>query len=227
MTRAILLVVHHTASDPGRVARQLRALGHKITVCRPFAGDPLPHGLNGFSAAVVFGGNMSANDLSLDFIRAELDWIPSAVDSGKPFLGICLGAQLLAKAMGAEISSHKEGHYEIGYTSIRPVGPAQVFDAPMHVYQWHGEGFSLPQTAELLAQGDTFENQAFRYAQAIGLQFHPEVTAKIVGRWTDHAPDQLLLPGAQPLESHFSGIRRHDPGVVKWLRKFLRDWGPD
>ena len=97
----------------------------------------------------------------------------------------------------------------------------------MHVYQWHGEGFPLPQTAELLAQGDTFENQAFRYAQAIGLQFHPEVTAKIVSRWTERAPGQLLLPGTQPLESHFSGIRRHDPGVLKWLRKFLQDWSPE
>jgi len=101
MTRGILLVVDQTASDLGRVARQLRALGHKITVCRSFADDPLPNAMNGFSAAVVFGGNMSANDDSLDFIRAELDWIPSAVESGKPFLGICLGAQLLAKAMGA------------------------------------------------------------------------------------------------------------------------------
>ncbi|MBT4711962.1 MAG: glutamine amidotransferase, partial [Alphaproteobacteria bacterium] len=151
-----------------------------------------------------------------------------AVDSGKPFLGICLGAQLLARSMGAEISSHAQGHFEIGYTSIRPVGTGvQIFDAPMHVYQWHGEGFGLPQSAELLAQGDTFENQAFRYGQAIGLQFHPEVTAKIVNRWTTRAPDQLSLPGAQPLESHLSGIRRHNPGVVRWLRKFLKDWAPE
>ena len=223
----ILVVVHQTASGPGRVARELRALGFGLETCRPYAGDPLPRNMDPYAAAIIFGGTMSANDVSLDFIRAELDWIPAALESGKPFLGICLGAQLLARALGARVEPHARGHHEIGFHPIRPAGDDRsLFDSPLNVYQWHGEGFSLPRSAQLLAVGDIFENQAFRYRSAVGVQFHPEVTPKIMVGWTRRSPDHLALPAAQPLQAHFAGVRRHNPGVVRWLRRFLKAWAP-
>ena len=225
MSGTILLVVHQTASDPGRVARQLRAQGYGLEIRRPFAGDKLPRDMDDHAGAVVFGGTMSANNDSLNFIRAELNWIPSAVESGKPFLGICLGAQLLARALGAEISAHPTGRHEIGFTRILPTTSGNaVFDGPLNVYQWHAEGFTLPSGAQLLASGETFENQAFRYGQAVGVQFHPEATAKIIAQWTQRSPDHLSLPGAQPLAAHVAGVRWHNPRIIRWLRGFLKDW---
>ena len=96
----ILLIVHQQFSDPGRMGAKLQALGYELDLRCPMLGAPLPASMDDHEAVVVFGGPMSANDDHLDGIRAELDWIPRAVESGKPYLGICLGAQLLARAGG-------------------------------------------------------------------------------------------------------------------------------
>ena len=174
---------------------------------------------------VVFGGRMSANDEHLDYIRAELQWIPQVLSTSTPYLGICLGGQLLARVLGASVAPHAEGLHEIGYTRIRPTAAGiGHFPAPMHFYQWHGEGFEVPRGAELLAAGDTFPNQAFRFGRAFGLQFHPEVTKSILERWTRDGHD-MDLPGAiRDREAHFAGARQYDDAIAAWLKTFLDDW---
>ena len=100
MTRQVLIVVHQKASNPGRIGEFLVERGYTLEHCCPNLGDPLPQDLAGYAAVVVFGGPQSANDDHLPGIRAELDWLEArAVPSGCPLLGICLGAQEIARAV--------------------------------------------------------------------------------------------------------------------------------
>ncbi len=223
MSRKVLLVVHQERSDPGRVGLRLRTLGYQPEIRRPACGDSLPDSMDDYAGAVMFGGPMSANDDHIDFIRAELDWIPTVVESGKPFLGICLGAQILARALGAKVYGHPGGLCEIGYFRVRatPAGRG-IFDDEMHVFQWHREGFDLPAGAERLVEGDWYPNQAIRYGgSAYGLQFHPEVTEALNRLWATRGVARLCVPGAQPRELQLTRRARHDPQVDRWLDRFL------
>ena len=220
-----LLIVHQETSDPARVGAVVADLGFEIDRRCPNIGDPLPETMDHHDVVVVFGGPQSANDqdsAEAPGIRAELDFIPTVLDSGKPFLGICLGAQLLAKVLGAKVAPPPEGHVEAGYYDIVPTTAGRAyFDGPLKVYQWHREGFDLPAGATLLAQGEIFENQAFRYGdRAYALQFHPEVQAPIIGRWTENGAERLTMPGARPAETHLAEYPHHDPHVDRWIRRF-------
>lgn len=220
------MIVHQPTSDPGRVGEVLRALGFALDLCCPAVGQPLPATLDRHSAVVVFGGPMSANDDHRDFIRQELDWIPLVLAAQKPYLGICLGAQLLARTLGATVAPHPVGQREIGYYPMLPTARGQgVIPSPLMVYHWHQEGFDLPQGSQLLATGHTFPHQAFRYGrQAYGFQFHPEITASMVNYWTTAGADQLTCPGAQPRPQHLSQHRLYSREVERWLRQFLAQW---
>jgi GMP synthase (glutamine-hydrolysing) len=225
MTRKILLVLHQAHSESGRVGALLSTLGYELDTRRPCAGQALPETLDEHDAAIVFGGPMSAND-DLDFIRRELDWLPDAAASGKPLLGICLGAQLLARAAGGNVGPHPEGHHEIGYYAVEPTDAGrELFDGPMQVFHWHGEGVDLPAGAVHLARGETFPVQAFRVGDtAFGIQFHPEVTRAQMERWTTKAAHKLTLPGAQSREAIEAGWHAHDARLESWLGRFLPRW---
>jgi len=223
----ILAIVHQAVSNPGLVGTVLTDLGYSLDIRCPALGDALPSTMAKHGAVVVFGGPMSANDdQQLDFIRQELAWIPTVLEAQKPYLGICLGAQLLARVLGARVAPHPQGIREIGYFPILPtaVGRA-VFSQPMMVYQWHQEGFELPQGADLLAKGSTFSHQAFRYGQQVyGLQFHPEMTTAMINHWTTEGAEQLTYPGAQSRAYHLSQHRLYRQQVESWLRHFLAQW---
>ena len=221
-----LLIVHQKRSDPARVGAVLAESGYELDRRCPNLGDPLPESMEAHDIVVIFGGPMRANDRHNDDapgIRVELDFIPKVLHSGKPLLGICLGAQMLAKTLGAEVGPHPEDHIEAGYYEIRPtVAGKSYFDGPMMVYQWHREGFTLPSGATLLAEGESYDNQAFRYgAAAFGIQFHPEVLEPNIRRWARQGNKRLNCPGARPRETHFSGFKKHDPIVDRWIRRFL------
>lgn len=220
----ILLIVHQNTSDPGRVGAVLQEQGFELDMRCPNIGNLLPTGLTEHDGVVIFGGPMSANDgHDMPGIGAELDFISRVIDSGKPVLGICLGAQLIAKALGAGVTKHPEGLAEIGYARISPTPEGKLFlEEPMMVYQWHREGFELPAGVTLLAEGEAFRNQAFRYRDTVfALQFHPEVTLETIKRWTAKSAERLTLPGAQPRDAHLNGFKRHDAAVDKWIRSFL------
>lgn len=225
--RTILLVLHSKGSTPGRVGEALERKGYRLKPCRPCAGETLPQALDGCAAAVVFGGPMSANDdKTKPFIGQELKWIETAIETDKPFLGICLGAQLLARVLGARVGPHAQGLYEIGYYPLRPTPEGEaLFGRLERVYHWHGEGFELPHGAELLARGTTFPNQAYRYGgRCYGVQFHPDVDRAMMCLWLRVAADKLKRPGAQSWKSQIEGSARFDAAIDRWLDRFLDHW---
>jgi len=221
----ILVVLHQEHSTPGRVGHLLKARGHTLDVRRPRYGDPLPETMADYVGAVVFGGPMSANDED-DYVRREIDWLAVPLRENKPFLGICLGAQMLVRQLGAKVALHPKGHVEVGYYPIRPTqaGRDVCGTWPQQVYQWHREGVDLPSGAELLAEGDIFQVQAFRYGSGYGLQFHPEVTHAMMCRWTVRGHERLMLPGAKPRVAHFQDRAVHDFSIRAWLSSFLDHW---
>lgn len=220
----VLIVLHQETSTPGRVGNALRALGHTLDIRRPRFGDPLPETLDLHAGAVIFGGPMSANDGD-EYVRREIDWIEVPLREQRPFLGICLGAQMLAKQLGAPVAPHPKGHTQIGYYPIRPTeaGHAVCPNWPDQVYHWHREGFELPAGAVLLAEGDDFPVQAFQSGHAFGLQFHPDVTYAMMHRWTTRC-EKTDSPGARALHSHFTDRAVHDVCERAWLKQFIGGW---
>ncbi len=226
MSLPVLIVLHQEHSTPGRVGLHLQQRGIPMDVRRPRFGDRLPETLAMHAGAVVFGGPMSANDTDA-FIRDETEWIKVPLRENKPFLGICLGAQMLARQLGATVGFHPEGKAEVGYYPIEvtAAGRAVVEAWPAVVYQWHREGFTLPAGAELLAAGDTFKVQAFQYGSAaFGIQFHAEVTHAMMCRWTTQGHDRLSLPGAKSRSEHFADRPVYDHAIRTWLSDFLDRW---
>ncbi|QAY95314.1 glutamine amidotransferase [Methylovirgula ligni] len=223
----ILIVLHQERSSPGRFGCLLNGRGYELDIRRPRFGDPLPETLRDYTGAIMFGGPMSAND-EHDWLRREIDWIDVPLSEDKPFLGICLGAQMLARHLGHRVYAHPEGKVEVGYYPIQPTADGHnVCDCPFpdHVYQWHGEGFELPAGAALLASGQDFEAQAFRYGtRAYGLQFHPEVTFTMMCCWMGRNGGRLEQPGACPREQHLQGWFQHDMAVARWSDAFLDAW---
>lgn len=137
---------------------------------------------------IVLGGPISVNDVrAYPFLNTELDILKQRLEADKPTLGICLGAQLIAKALGAEIYPGEQK--EIGWSPIR-LTDAGSRSALRHlvgdgvsVLHWHGETFDLPENAGLLASSELYPNQAFEYGKALALQFHPEVTPRGLEQW--------------------------------------------
>jgi GMP synthase (glutamine-hydrolysing) len=147
--------------------------------------------LDNAAGLVVLGGPMNVDETQrYPFLQKEVDWIRAAVDKELPTLGVCLGSQLLAKALGARV--YPSGTKEIGWYQL-DLTPAAADDPLFRglqprqtVFQWHGDTFDLPHGAIHLASSPLCRHQAFRYgAAAWGLQFHVEMTAELVLDWLD------------------------------------------
>jgi GMP synthase (glutamine-hydrolysing) len=223
--KPVCVVLHQEHSNPGHVGRWFVANGYTLDIRKPRYGDPLPATLEHHCGAIIFGGPMSANDKD-DFIRAEIDWIAVPLKEKKPFLGICLGAQMLAVHLGARVGFHADELVEMGYYPLTTTSEDQAAGPfPDHVYQWHREGCELPSGARLLATSTgAFPNQAFAYGPAIGVQFHPEITFAQVHRWTGNHLSRLQMKGAREREEHIRGHIMHAAKVSAWRDRFLERW---
>ncbi|MBK9990281.1 MAG: gamma-glutamyl-gamma-aminobutyrate hydrolase family protein [Verrucomicrobia bacterium] len=164
-----------------------------ISTTRFFENASLPP-LRGLDLIIAMGGPMSVNDeAELPWLREEKRFIREAVQSGVPVLGVCLGSQLIASALGARVYQNK--HKEIGWFPIEAVsadGDRFRFPEKLQVFHWHGETFDLPTGAVQLARSAACENQAFQFGRrTLALQCHLEVTPEAVRAFVDNCGDEL------------------------------------
>ena len=219
----ILTILHQETSTPGRVGQILRARGHRLEIRRPPLGDELPRDLARYAGLVVFGGPMSANDADA-YVDAEIDLLARALEAELPTLAICLGAQMLVRALGGAVSARDDRFAEIGWYPLHATeaGEALVPDWPAMVYQWHREGFDLPRGATMLAEGNAYPNQAFSIGSALAVQFHAELTLAMMCKWTVKGSHRFHLPGAQTRRAdHLNGRLLYDTPLRMWLERVL------
>ena len=223
-----LLIVHQRRSLPGDIGIKLLKRGYALDTRTPSIGDSLPKKLDDYNIIIIFGGPMSVND-EKDFIKYEIEWLKIVIKSGKPFLGICLGAQMLVKCLGGEVIKNKEELAEVGFYNIFPTNNGKkIFKKQQIFFQWHNEGFNLPKDSELLATGDRFYNQAFKYKNCYALQFHPEVNFYLHLRWLFFIlltnPKKLMVKGAQNIFYQLLMRIRHNKNISNWLDNFIDNY---
>ena len=226
--KTALFILHQQTSEAGDIANKLKIRGFNFEIRRPSLGDSLPTNLNNYSAIVVFGGPMSANDNN-EFMKKEIDWIGQVLQSEVPFLGICLGAQILVKYLGCKVEKNPNEISEIGFYKIQPTkNGIKMFQSQDVFYQFHTEGFELPSGCELLAKGDIFTNQAFKYKNCYGLQFHPEVNIYLHLKWLFlvliKKPHILFKNGAQNIFYQLWLRIKYNNSISRWLDDFLDNY---
>jgi GMP synthase (glutamine-hydrolysing) len=219
---SILVILHQETSSPGRVGQILQQRGFALDIRHPVLGDALPTDLSRHHGVIIFGGPMSANDDEA-YIKAEIDLCGIALKEDKPFLGICLGAQMLVKQCGGKVAGAACGGVEIGWYPLQATQSGRaLMDWPDMVYHFHREGFDLPSGFELLATADLYPNQAYRVGKnAWGVQFHGELTEAMMRRWVVKGAHRFDLPNAQVGAQHLQGRLLYDASLRTWVDAFL------
>jgi GMP synthase (glutamine-hydrolysing) len=192
---------HVPYEGPGLIAEAASRRGLELRLCHPYRGEPLPSSEE-IDGLVVMGGPMSVHDTAEHpHLARESELIAMTVRAGCPVLGVCLGAQLLAHALGARVYRGEQAEIGCGAVSLTEAGRedpvlGSVGAATLPVVHWHKDTFELPADASLLASSALFPHQAFRVgARAYGLQFHVEVDQELARAWRE------LLPGGALEES--------------------------
>lgn len=211
------VVLQHVPHEgPGALTPAIQETGSDLQVVRIDGGEAVPpaEAVDAMAGLVVMGGPMGVHD-DLPWLEAERALIRSAVEAGRPVLGVCLGAQQLAAALGADVVTGHEPECGVGEVHLTLAAVTDpVFGAaptPLPCVHWHGDTFSLPEGAVRLAGNDAYENQAFRVgACAYGLQFHVEVTGSLVAHWGPHLPPGVFIRAAD-----VAHVSRAGEGVVR------------
>jgi len=221
----VLVITHVESEGPGTLGVFFHSAGADIRTVRLYAGDTLPADPNDVDAIISMGGPMNVyEEDKYPFLREETSFLKLAIDVGKPVLGICLGAQMIAKALGAQVTKSPVQEVGWGTVTLANNGPRDALfhglPGTLDVFQWHEDMFHIPQGGKLLAYSEVCPHQAFRYRNALGLQFHLEVTADILLDWFSDWPDRDeiirrykelesdLLKRAKMLYGNFRGLIR-------------------
>ncbi|HHL40834.1 MAG TPA: type 1 glutamine amidotransferase [Deltaproteobacteria bacterium] len=238
--KKVLIIQQVPHEGPGTLGRIMERAGIETELVKVCAGAKTPGRADRYSAVVVLGGPMGVyEEKRYPFLTAEIRLIESALRSGVPVMGICLGAQLLARAAGAAVFRRPEreiGWYDIDLTDE---GRADrlLFGLPrrMKVFQWHGDTFDIPPGAVRLASSRLFENQLFRIGPSYGFQFHLEVTESMILQWLEVNGDELadlsgtIDPAAVRARTPLltETLRRYAEAVFsRWLRGLGSRWAP-
>lgn len=208
-----LLVFQHVAYEIlGTLDPLLRGAGFRIRYVNFGRNPDAKPSLDGYDGLIILGGPMNVDQVDqYSHLATEINLIQGAIHRRLPTLGICLGAQLVAKAVGADVRRNREkeiGWYSISLTDEGKSDPLFAhFQDTERIFQWHGDTFEIPEGADHIASSSTCENQAFRYGDNVyGFQFHLEVDEKLIERW-------LQVPAHKREIENLKG--KVDPEVIK------------
>jgi GMP synthase (glutamine-hydrolysing) len=224
----VLLIGHDPNETFGVAASTLSASGMNVLQHRATSDGALP-AVDDVAGVIVFGGAMNV-DMTDEhpYLAEERDFVRAAVGNGIPFLGICLGAQMLARALEGRV--YPAGIRELGFNALRPTPEASddpllsVFADGDMVFHWHEDTFELPHGAVLLARGDDVHMQAFRMGEkAWGMQFHLEVDRPELELWLKAAGEDVVRAWGSTSEQLIDQADRHlDPQEAKAREVFRR-----
>jgi GMP synthase (glutamine-hydrolysing) len=228
-----LLVLQHIACEhPGAFSDVLAQRGAQAVTAELDEGDALPD-LAGFDGVLAMGGPMGAADeAEHPWLAGEKALLRDAVAATIPVLGVCLGAQLVAAALGARTYPVPAGP-EVGLLPVQRTAAGRAdpvlgaLDEPLVTVQWHGDTFDLPGGAELLASSPHCRHQAFRAGSAHALQFHLEVTAEQVDAWSEVPAYRSSLAdvlGASDGAAFLAEARRRAPELGAAARRVMEAW---
>ena len=212
MTRPWTILQHVAWEGPGLIAVEGKARGLCMDTRRLdlAAGIPQPEEVEGL---VVMGGPMGVYETDKHpNLAEECKLIAELVRTSRPVLGVCLGAQLLAKALGARVVPGRAPEIGFGFVELTEEGNRDPLFGPggptLPVFHWHGDTFGLPQGATLLASSIEYPHQAFRFGScAYGLQFHIEPVSDIWSSWHEHLP-AALIAGSEQTRREIEGAGR-------------------
>ena len=229
---ATLLVLQHIACEPPAAFEdELRSRGLDLVRVELDEGEALPD-WRGFPAIVVMGGPMGAYDeADHPWLVAEKRLLREAVDADLPVWGVCLGAQLLAAALGGRV--YIGDRPEVGLLDVELTAEAAAdpvfgeLPSSFPTLQWHGDSFDLPEGATLLASSAAYPSQAFRVGRSYGLQFHLEVSLRLASEWAEvpayaDSLEATLGPGA--LDRLLAEVKAHEDVTVPLARGLFGRW---
>lgn len=227
MCADVLFVVHKPEWAANRASELLRQHGVRVTPCCPRLGDALPARRGGYDGVIVGGGMDSVNDAArLPYMTELVGFTRREVAAGTRFLGICLGAQVLAAAHGGAVHDRPDGTGQVGYRRLRVTADGKEVLADLDTALFcHSETFTLPEGARRLAMGGVCANTAFRLGdRAYGIQFHPEIPREGLRGFMADVPEMLAMHGADPVTRQETDAAAHDHRVARWLSWFLHHW---
>ncbi|SFI62440.1 type 1 glutamine amidotransferase [Albimonas pacifica] len=223
MARRILVLEHMDHATPDAGLAHLRHRGAQAQVVQAWRGEALP-ALDGVDGMLVMGGPQMVTDIAEQpWMQAEIALMRRALERGLPMMCICLGAQMLAHALGATVAPDPEGRIAWRFHPLRAL-PAAGNPIPdgLTVLSGNFQGFSTPRGAERLATTDgPWANQAFRIGPALATQFHPEVTRPILDLWQAELAPHVHKPGASTVAQQDADFARFDPALKAWYRAEL------
>lgn len=228
---------HVEFEGPGMINDWVESKKQKLHFTHFHKGDPLPD-LNSVDLLIVMGGPMDVYDYHIhSWMEDEIAFVKQCIENNTPVLGICLGAQIVAAALGSEVYPGKEK--EIGWfpvTFLPAAGDFKIWSehpGTRMVFHWHGDTFDIPEGAIRIARSNAFQNQGFIYNNRVmAFQFHLEVTPELVKGLTKHCGDELIqgkyIQDARTIinqKDYYSTNHKQIYQVLDYLEKMVREPG--